>query len=74
MTTKKSDSGSNKLGGTTPGVDTPDSGNEIEERKRRRAEATTVDGSESFPPPGMDLPDGGTVPLDEDQNAPAAKE
>ena len=70
MTTKKSD----KLGGTTPGVDVPGSGHEIEERKRRRTEATTVDGSESFPPPGMDLPDGSTVPLPEDPNAPAAKE
>jgi hypothetical protein len=36
----------------------------IAERRRRRTEATTVDGSESFPPPGMDLPDGGMVPLD----------
>ena len=39
---------------------------EIEERKRRREEATTVVGDESFPPPGMDLPDGGTVPIYEE--------
>jgi hypothetical protein len=37
----------------------------IEERRRRRTEAATVDGSESYPPPGMDLPDGGQVPLDD---------
>ena len=38
---------------------------QVEERRRRRMEAVTVDGSESYPPPGMDLPDGGQVPLDE---------
>lgn len=42
---------------------------QIEERKRRRQEATTVVGDESFPPPGMDLPDGGQVPLDVDEPA-----
>ena len=40
----------------------------VEERKRRKQEATTVVGDESFPPPGMDLPDGGQVPLDADEN------
>jgi hypothetical protein len=42
---------------------------QIEEKRRRRTDATTVDGSESFPPPGMDLPDGGQVPLDVDESA-----
>lgn len=37
----------------------------IDDRRKRRTEATTVVGDESFPPPGMDLPDGGQVPLDE---------
>ena len=37
----------------------------IEERRARKLEATTVDGTESFPPPGMDLPGGGVVPLEE---------
>lgn len=42
---------------------------QIEEKRRRRQEATTVVGDESFPPPGMDLPDGGQVPLDVDETA-----
>lgn len=42
---------------------------QIEDRQKRRQEATTVDGSESFPPPGMDLPDGGQVPLDPEESA-----
>ena len=64
MTTKKSD---NKLGGTTPDVDVRGRANQIDERRRRKQEATTVDGTESFPPPGMDLADGGTVPLEADE-------
>ena len=39
----------------------------IEDKRKRREEATTVVGDESFPPPGMDLPDGGQVPLDESE-------
>lgn len=42
---------------------------QIETRRKAKREATTVDGTESFPPPGMDLPDGGTVPLDVDEPA-----
>ena len=42
---------------------------QVEEKRRRRLEATTVDGTESFPPPGMDLADGGQVPLDVDESA-----
>lgn len=38
---------------------------QLEDRRKRRQEAATVDGTESFPPPGMDLPDGGVVPADE---------
>lgn len=41
----------------------------IQERVDRKRDAATVDGSESFPPPGMDLPDGGQVPLSEDESA-----
>lgn len=43
-----------------------DSEAQIEERRKRKREATTVDGTESFPPPGMDLPDGGVVPFEDD--------
>lgn len=42
---------------------------QIDDRKNRRQEATTVDGTESFPPPGMDLADGGQVPLDPEETA-----
>jgi hypothetical protein len=38
---------------------------QLEDRRKRRQEAVTVTGEESFPPPGMDLPDGGQVPFDE---------
>lgn len=42
---------------------------QLEDRRKRRLEAETVDGTESFPPPGMDLPDGGVVPADEGDTA-----
>ena len=42
---------------------------QLEDRRKRRLEATTVNGTESFPPPGMDLEDGGQVPLDADESA-----
>jgi hypothetical protein len=51
------------------GRGTGNSEKRIEDKRQRRTEATTVDGTESFPPPGMDLPDGGVVPAEEDESA-----
>ena len=68
MTAKKSDSKSSSKAGEKLGQ-AMSPADEIEERKRRREEATTVDGTESFPPAGMDLPDGGVVPASEDSPA-----
>ena len=63
-----------RSGSEQPGVDPGASRTRSRNAVARRTEATTVDGSESFPPPGMDLPDGSTVPLDRRmRDAPAAK-
>lgn len=64
MTKKADTEARDAVEATTRGTGARDK--QIEDRRQRRQEATTVDGTESFPPPGMDLADGGQVPLDPD--------
>jgi hypothetical protein len=66
---KPEDEGGESKAAKTEDVGAKTAQQEIDERKRRKTEATTVVGDESFPPPGMDLPDGGVVPLEEESSA-----